>query len=57
MLPMTKVMVNGSYFKLVAGNQLKDFEVIQIYPKKVYTNVEGYAVFLCEVADKESEDK
>lgn len=52
MLPMTKVMENGSHFELVSGKELEERNIIQIYPKKVYKNAYGYAVFLCEVLDE-----
>ena len=52
---MTKLMATGSHFELVSGTRFEEVDIVQIYPKKVYVNVHGSAVFLCEVID-ESED-
>lgn len=58
LLPMTKKMAFGSHFDLVSSAELidRDYNIVQIYPQKVYTDSKGHAVFLCEVLDKESED-
>lgn len=52
--PMRRIAKNEgveSYFKLIAGDELKDYgsKIIQIWPEKLYENKFGYAVFLCEV--------
>ena len=42
-----------THFELVSGRELPKFgdKIVQIYPKSLYENSAGYAVFLCEVKD------
>lgn len=53
---MTKKWISGSHFELVSGDELPNKDIIQINENKVYDNSEGYAVFLCEVADEVEDD-
>lgn len=53
---LKKLMMKGSHFELVCGLDLPNKKVVQIWPEKLYKNTAGYAVFLCEVEDEESED-
>ncbi len=46
----------GTYFRLIAGSELKKCKVIQIVLPHVYENKSGYAVFLCEVESEEMTD-
>ena len=46
----------GTHFELINGKRLPKVNVVQICPEMLYTNDDGYAVFLCEVMN-ESEDK
>lgn len=53
---MKKLFAFGTHFELVNGMRLPKVNVVQIWPEMLYTNDDGYAVFLCEVMN-ESEDK
>lgn len=53
---MIKKWISGSHFELVPGNELRNKDIIQINENQVYENYEGYAVFLCEVADGVEDD-
>ena len=44
-------MAFGSHFELISAVNLEKYKIVQIWPKKIYTNPVGYAVFLCEVMD------
>lgn len=44
-----------SHFELISGAELPKKNIVQIWPKSVYTNNAGYAVFLCEVENKKEE--
>lgn len=44
-----------SHFELVSGAILPKKDIVQIWTTPVYTNDAGYAVFLCEVRNKEKE--
>lgn len=46
-----------SHFELVSATALPNKKIVQIWPKKMYCNEAGYAVFLCEVEnDRKDED-
>lgn len=47
---MTKIGL-FTHFALVSGRELPELgdKIVQIYPKSLYENHAGYAVFLCEV--------
>lgn len=45
----------GTYFKLIAGDDLWKFNIVQIVTPHVYENRFDYPVYLCEV-EKESEE-
>lgn len=55
---MKKYWVSGTHFQLVSALELesKVFDVVQIWPDKVYVNAMNMAVFLAEVVDKKSEE-
>ena len=55
---MTKLFATGTHFELVSGKEMENrtVDVVQICTEKVYVNEAGYAVFLAEVVDKESEE-
>lgn len=52
---MIRKQIN-THFELVSGALLPEMPVVQVYPKKLYTNEAGIAVFLCEVEDEEEDD-
>ncbi len=53
-MPITKLVGDGSHFELVNGKELPEKNIVQIWPEKVYVNDKtGYAVFLCEVESEE----
>ena len=49
------VMQKGSHFDLVNGKDLPNKDIVQIIVPQLYENSKGYAVFLCEVRDEQSD--
>lgn len=52
---MARIYSVDGHFELVSAAALPEKDVVQIWPTPVYTNDAGYAVFLCEVRNKEKE--
>lgn len=52
---MARIYSVDGNFELVSGATLPEKDIVQIWPKPVYTNDAGYAVFLCEVRNKKKE--
>ena len=52
---MKPININ-SHFELINALELPTKRIVQIWPKKVYQNMDGYAVFLCEVENKKGAD-
>ena len=55
-VPMKRVMAYGSHFKLIVSTKLDEFNIVQIWPEKIYDNKDGYPVFLCEVLDQSNKE-
>ena len=45
-----------SHFELIPASELEKYgnKIVQICPKQAYNNGDGYAVYLCEVLNKEA---
>ncbi len=52
---MIKRILKQSHFEVIDYGKLKEYgqKIVQINPIHAYTNIEGYGVYLCEVADEE----
>lgn len=51
---MRKMRLDGTHIQLVNAHDIKEYDIIQIYPVKVYDN--GPGVWLAEVMDKKRAD-